>query len=208
MFCFLLGGGLSKSPKKGEIKCFPIFFPPWGCGLQCSVPNRFSLSTLFEGAVGREIKENCPFSPTHPGPQGLSLPIFFDILLNISLNILINISLNISLNIPTHPGLQGLSIPIFWNILLNISLNIFSHSSRSLRPVFTDIFYIFNNQHSIFNIQYSIINIQYSIFSPTHPGRQGLSLLIYCSLFTLFASCQISLSLNQGSSYWKCIFVY
>ena len=64
--------------KKGKGSLFnlsPIFFSP----LDCSVPNRFSLSTLFEGAVGREIKENCPFSLTHPGPWGLSLLIFSDI---------------------------------------------------------------------------------------------------------------------------------
>ena len=56
-----------------SLKIFPQYF------FLRSVPNRFSLSTLFEGAVGREIKENCPFSRTHPGPRGLSSLIFSDI---------------------------------------------------------------------------------------------------------------------------------
>ena len=48
--------------------------------LGCSVPNRFSLRTLFEElAVGREIKENCPFPPTHPPPQCLSFLIFLNV---------------------------------------------------------------------------------------------------------------------------------
>ena len=60
---------------------FPNFFLPRA---DCSVPNRFSLSSRVPvgrekkenwklrgalGPVGRKIKENCPFSPTHPPPQ-------------------------------------------------------------------------------------------------------------------------------------------
>ena len=87
---FHLKGPFSNSRKDNY---FPnLVLPRAGC----SVPNRFLLSVLFEeyqldvkkkkmenwklrgalGPVGREIKENCPFSPTHPPPQDPSCQIY------------------------------------------------------------------------------------------------------------------------------------